>query len=333
MRPKIVVLDGYTLNPGDNPWDELSKLGDLVVHDRTHPQEILGRVCDAEILLTNKTPLDKRAIEVAKNLRFIAVLATGYDIVDIEAAAKRGIPVSNVPEYGTNTVAEHTFALVLELARRSALHDSAIRAGEWKEDWCFWKAPLVELAGKTIGIVGFGRIGRRVGEIANAFQMEVIAYDINRGEEPPYRPFKWVGLEELFSKADFVTLHCNQTEENVGFVNMDLIRRMKPTSFLINTSRGGLVREEDLAKALGEGVIAGAALDVFPKEPLGKESPLFGAPNLIMTPHLAWATLEARRRLMRSTVENVKAFLEGKPTNVVNASLLGFFCSEHEGRK
>jgi glycerate dehydrogenase len=322
MSPKIVVLDGYTLNPGDNPWTELSELGELVVYDRTSPQEILQRVKDAEIILTNKTRLDKRAIEEAGNLKFIAVLATGYDVVDIQAAGRRGIPVSNVPEYGTNTVAEHTFALVLELARRPALHDSAIRAGEWKEDWCFWKVPLVELAGKTMGIVGFGRIGRRVGQIANAFGMEVIAYDVQRSNEPDYRPFRWVSLEELFSISDFVSLHCNQTEENKGFVNMELLKRMKPTAFLINTSRGGLVKEEDLARALEEGIIAGAALDVFPKEPLDRESPLFGAPNLVMTPHLAWATLGARKRLMRTTVENVKAFLRGNPRNVVNAPWL-----------
>ena len=318
---KMVVLDGYTLNPGDNPWDELSRLGELEVYDRTAPTEVVARAQGAEILLTNKTPITGEAMAELPSLRFISVLATGYDVVDVGAATRRGILVSNVPVYGTDTVAEHVFALILELSRRPALHDAAIRAGQWDKDWCFWKVPLVELAGKTMGIVGFGRIGRKVGQIASAFGMEVLAHDIHKGDEPPYRPFRWGSLQEVFSMADFVTLHCNQTEENVGFVNMGLLSRMKPSAFLINTSRGGLVREEDLARALAQGIIAGAALDVFPKEPLERESPLLNAPNLIMTPHLAWATLEARKRLMRTTVDNVRAFLSGRPTNLVNGPL------------
>lgn len=323
MKPKIVVLDGYTLNPGDNPWDELQELGELQVYERTGPELVIERARDAEILLTNKTPVRAEIIEAASRLRFISVLATGYDVVDVKAASKKGIPVSNVPEYGTQTVAEHVFALILELARRPALHDLAVRGGEWKEDWCFWKVPLVELWGKTLGIVGFGRIGRRVGEIGHAFGMEILAHDVFRAQDPPYKPFAWASVEEVFERSDFVTLHCNQTEENIGFVNMSLLERMKPTAFLINTARGGLINEQDLAFALKKGIVAGAALDVVPREPIDEASPLLRAPNLIITPHIAWATLEARRRLMKATVENVKAFLSGRPINVVNAKPKG----------
>lgn len=322
---KIVVLDGYTLNPGDNPWDELAQLGDLEVHDRTSVEDVVPRAQGAEVLLTNKTPITGQAIARLPHLRFISVLATGYDVVDVKAAAQRGIPVSNVPVYGTDTVAEHVFALVLELARRTALHDQAVKAGGWwsQPDWCFWKVPLLELAGRTMGIVGFGRIGRRVGEIAHAFGMKVVANDTQRGSDPAYQPFEWMGLEELFGCSDFVTLHCYQRPENVGFVNMKLLSNMKPTSFLINTSRGGLVNERDLALALEKGILAGAALDVVSQEPIRPDNPLLKAPNVIITPHIAWATLEARRRLMKTTVENVKAFLAGKPQNVVNSSMLG----------
>lgn len=317
---RIVVLDGYTLNPGDNPWDELRRFGELIIYDRTETSQVVQRAQGAEIILTNKTPIRREAIERLPALRFISVLATGYDIVDVAAAAERGIPVSNVPVYGTDTVAEHVFALLLELARRPALHDSAVKAGEWwsQPDWCFWKVPLLELSGRTMGIVGFGRIGRRVGEIAHAFGMRVVANDPNPGEDPPYRPFEWLSLEELFSQSDFISLHCYQTPENAGFVNMALLRRMKPTAFLINTSRGGLVNEEDLAQALRMGVLAGAAVDVVSQEPIRPDNPLLKAPNTIITPHIAWATLEARRRLMHTTLENLRAFVSGRPQNVVN---------------
>ncbi len=317
---KIVVLDGYTLNPGDNPWDELAELGELEVYDRTKQTELLARAQGAQILLTNKTPIREEAIAKLPKLRFISVLATGFDVVDVKAAAQRGIPVSNVPVYGTDTVAEHVFALVLEMARRPALHDEAVKAGVWwsQPDWCFWRTPLLELAGRTMGIVGFGRIGRRVGEIAHAFGMKVAANDLQKGSDPPYQPFQWMELEELFSCSDFITLHCFQTQENAGFVNMGLLSKMKPTSFLINTSRGGLVNERDLALALERGILAGAALDVVSNEPITPENPLLRAPNVLITPHIAWATLEARKRLMRTTVENVRAFLSGKPQNVVN---------------
>jgi glycerate dehydrogenase len=317
---KIVVLDGYTLNPGDNPWDEIASLGELAVHDRTNPEDVVARAQGAQIVLTNKTPVRREAMDRLPDLKFISVLATGYDIVDVAVAAQRGIPVSNVPVYGTETVAEQVFALLLELTRRPGLHDAAVKGGEWgaQPDWCFWKTPLVELAGKSMGIIGFGRIGRRVGEIAHAFRMKVMAYDPFHGEDPPYTDFSWGSIEEVFAGSDVITVHSYQTPDNVRFINSGLIRQMKRSAFFINTSRGGLVNEADLAEALHEGRIAGAALDVVSSEPIRPDNPLIGARNLLLTPHIAWATLEARRRLMAITVENVKGFLAGKPRNTVN---------------
>lgn len=317
---KIVVLDGYTLNPGDNPWDELAGLGEFAVYDRTEPMQVAERAKDADILVTNKVPLSRSILERLKTLRFIAVSATGYDMVDIDAAAEKSIPVSNVPEYGTETVAQYVLALVLELARRPALHDEAVKNGEWNAQpyWSFWKSPPIELAEKTMGIVGFGRIGHRIGELAHAFRMNVMAYDPFPSEAPTYTPFSWAGLEELFTQSDFISINCNQTEDNVGFVNASMIKLMKPEAFLINTSRGTLVNEADLAAALNRGDIAGAALDVVSKEPIDPDNPLLGAKNIIITPHIAWAARDARKRLMNTTVENVRAFLAGDPKNVVN---------------
>jgi glycerate dehydrogenase len=315
-----VVLDGYTLNPGDNPWDGVAALGKLTVHDRTPAAQILERSRDADIIFTNKTPLTAETLEKLPKLRFIAVLATGYNIVDVAAARKRGIPVSNVPIYGTDSVAQYVFALVLELCHHVARHDAAIRAGEWSKrgDFCFWQTPLIELAGMKMGIVGFGRIGRRVGEIAHAMGMQVLAADVYRGDAPTYKPFAWKETPELFAEADVVSLHSPQTAENTGFVNKALLEKMKPTAFLINTARGGLVNENDLADALNGGRLGGAALDVVSREPILPENPVLHAKNCLLTPHMAWGTLAGRRRLMATTVENVKAFLAGKPTNVVN---------------
>jgi glycerate dehydrogenase len=317
---KIVVLDGYTLNPGDNPWDELASIGEVVVYDRTDPWQVVERGEGAQVILTNKVPLDREAIETLGSLRFISVTATGYDMVDIEAAKEHAIPVSNVPIYGTETVAQYAVALMLELARRPALHDEAVKKGEWSAQphWSFWKSPLMELAEKTMGLVGFGRIGRRVGELARAFRMSVLACDPFEGEAPLYRPFSFMGLEELFTQSDFISIHCNQTEENIGFVDKRLLGLMKKEAFLINTARGTLINEADLASALNRGDIAGAALDVVSREPVDPDNPLLKAKNVIMTPHIAWATLEARKRLMKTTVENVEAFLAGTPRNVVN---------------
>ena len=317
---QITVLDGYTLNPGDNPWTGVSALGDLTVFDWTGAAEILPRAAAADVLLTNKTPLTAQTIAALPRLKFISVLATGYNVVDVAAARARGVPVSNVPEYGTDSVAQFVFALALAGCHRVEYHDQLVREGEGRKrgDFCFWNTPLVELAGKQMGIVGFGRIGRRVGQLANAFGMGVLACNVSPRAAPAYRPFAWKTLEEVFSEADFVSLHCPQTAENVGMVNRGLLARMKPTARLINTARGGLVNEHDLADALNAGVVAGAALDVVGAEPIAADNPLLTARNCLLTPHIAWATIEARRRLMKVTAENVRAFLQGNPINVVN---------------
>ncbi|MEW6754164.1 MAG: D-2-hydroxyacid dehydrogenase [Candidatus Latescibacterota bacterium] len=317
---RIVVLDGYTLNPGDNPWDEVAALGEFAVYDRTPPDLILERAQGAAVVLTNKTPLTGATLAALPELRLICVLATGYNVVDVAEARRRQIPVSNVPVYGTDSVAQFVFALLLEHCHHVARHDAAVRRGDWSRtpDFCFWETPLVELAGRRMGIVGFGRIGRRVGELAHAFGMEVLAHEVAPGEPPRYRPFAWRALDEVFAEADVVSLHCPQTADNVGFVNRALLGRMQRHAFLINTARGSLVNEADLAWALGEGRIAGAAVDVVSHEPIAADNPLLSAPNLIITPHMAWGALAARQRLMRTVAHNVRSFLEGRPTNVVN---------------
>ncbi len=317
---KIVVLDGQTQNPGDNPWTEVEKQGEFVLYGKTQPNEIIKRAVGADILLTNKTQLTKETLSQLPDLKFIAVLATGYNIVDVKAARERGIPVSNVPIYGTDSVAQMTFALLIELCHHVGLHNRLVHEGEWKRkrEFCFWETPLVELAGKTMGIVGFGRIGRRTGRLADAFGMKVLAHDVYQGEKPDYDFFAWAEIEEIFSKADVVSLHCPQTADNAGMVNKKLLGLMKKDAVLINTSRGGLVNEADLAAALNEGLIAGAAVDVVSSEPIADNNPLLTAKNCIITPHIAWATLAARRRLMQTTAENVMAFIKGEPINVVN---------------
>ncbi|EMG38229.1 lactate dehydrogenase-like oxidoreductase [Desulfocurvibacter africanus PCS] len=315
----IVVLDGKTLNPGDNPWDDLASLGELTVHDRTAPSEVVERARDADILLTNKTRLPAEVIEALPKLKLVSVLATGYDVVDVAACARRGIPVSNVPGYGTASVAQHVFALILELANEAGAHDAAVKAGEWRgPDWCFWKRPVLELAGRTMGIVGLGSIGRAVAHLAHAFGMRVVANSRSRRDMLPYPGFAWLDLPELFAVSDVISLHCPQTKDNAGFVNKKLLERMKPEAMLVNTARGGLVNEADLADALNAGAIRGAGLDVVSVEPIRSDNPLLAARNCIITPHMAWASREARRRLMVVTTENVRAFLAGKPLNVVN---------------
>jgi len=315
---QIVVLDGYTVNPGDNPWDDLARLGTLTVYDRTPQELVVDRARTAPIVLTNKTRLSADVLAQLPALRFVAVLATGYDVVDVAAARAREIPVSNVPEYGTASVAQYVFALLLELSSHVALHDAAVHDGEWSraDDFCFWKRPLVELAGLTFGIVGFGRIGSLVGAIAHAFGMRVIATGETRRQPPSY-PVEWVDMPGLFARADVVSLHCPLTPANARFVNRDLLAHMKRSAFLINTARGGLIDEVDLAAALGSGTLAGAAVDVTSTEPIRPDNPLLGARNCLITPHIAWASLAARRRLMAATVGNVKAFLDGEPVNVV----------------
>ena len=317
---KIVVLDGYTLNPGDNPWTALECLGELVVYDRTPAECIVERAAEASIVLTNKTPLDDATLAQLPELRMISVLATGYNVVDVAAARERGIPVCNVPDYSTDAVAEFVMALVLDFFKQVRQHSDLVHQGEWQRspDFCFWRNPhFAELAGKTMGIVGFGAIGRRVGELAAAFRMKVLASSRSRHADVNY-PFEWEDTDGIFARADVVTLHCPLTPETGGLVNHHRLSLMKPGALLVNTARGPLVVEEDLRDALNAGRIAGAACDVVSAEPIRADNPLLGATNLTLTPHIAWAASEARRRLMDITVGNVAAFLSGNPVNVVN---------------
>ncbi len=317
---RIVVIDGYTLNPGDNPWTPLEELGELTVHERIDVDSVVEVARDADIVITNKCPVSKAAIEQLSQLKFIAVTATGYNIVDVAAARERGIPVSNVPEYGTKTVAQFTWALILELCHRVGRHAESVRAGEWTKspDFCYWLTPQVELDGKNLGLVGYGRIAQQVEVIGSAFGMRVLASGRPGSTPPNSSAIEWVSTEALFERADVVSLHCPLTPQTERMVNRQALGRMKRGAFLINTSRGGLVDERDLAEAFGSGQIAGAAVDVVSAEPIRSDNPLLSAPNCLITPHIAWTTLAARERLMRTTAENVAAFLAGKPINVVN---------------
>jgi glycerate dehydrogenase len=321
---KIVILDGHTVNPGDNPWDGLAALGELTVYARTSPDEIVERGEDADIILTNKAPLQAETIGRLKKLRFIAVLATGYDSVDTAEAGRKGIPVANVPEYGTDSVAQHTMALLLSLSNRVAEHDRAVKCGEWtiSPDFSFCTTPLAELAGKKMGIVGFGRIGQRVAEIARSFGMDILAFSPHNQNRPTLFPVRWIGIRELFAEADVISLHCPLTDANFEFVDETLLSLMKQSAFLINTARGKLVREAALARALLSGSIAGAGLDVVSREPITPDNPLLHARNCIITPHIAWASLDARRRLTAAAVKNVESFMQGKLINIVNSQLL-----------
>lgn len=317
---KIVVLDGYTLNPGDNPWDAVASFGELVVYDRT-PQELITERCQgAQIVLTNKTKLTAQTVSELPELKLICVLATGYNVVDLEKTAQLGIPVVNVPEYGSESVAQHAIALLLELTNRVALYDAMVKRGEWSKsrDFTLVAEPLTELFGKTIGIVGLGRIGGRVARIAHAIGMDVLAHNPRHQIAPEGVPVQWLAMEELFKRSDVVSLHCPLTAQNEGMVNAELLELMPSHALLVNTSRGALINERDLAEALNSGQIAGAALDVTAREPIASDNPLLGAKNCIFTPHIAWATRSARRRLMATTAQNIGAFLAGAPQNVVN---------------
>jgi glycerate dehydrogenase len=316
--PRIVVLDGHTVNPGDNPWDALAELGELLVYARSERAEVAERAQGAHILLTNKTWLDAEVLAGLEQLRGICVLATGYNVVDTDAARARGIPVCNVPSYSSESVVAHTFALLLELGRAVGLHDRAVHAGEWlsSPDFCFWKTPQLELSGKSLGIVGFGSIGRRVAEVARAFGMRVLATRSRRNANA--EGVEFLPLETLLPMADVLSLHCPLSPETEHLVRWERLSMMKPHALLINTARGGLVREGDLARALREGVIAGAALDVLSVEPPRPDNPLLSAPRCLITPHLAWTSLEARRRLVETSVDNVRGILAGRPINVVN---------------
>jgi len=310
MRMKIVVLDGYCLNPGDLSWRGLEAWGEVTVHDRTPPELLLERAAGAEALLTNKTPLGRAEMAELGALRYIGVLATGYNVVDVAAAEERGVVVTNVPTYGTDSVAQLTIALLLELCHQVGTHSEAVRAGEWtaSADWSFWKSPQVELAGKTLGCIGYGRIGAQTGRIAEAMGMRVVVHRRSGG----------IGLEELLEESDVVSLHCPLLAETRGIIRASNLQRMKPSAFLLNTSRGPLVVEQDLADALNAGTIAGAGVDVLSVEPPFGGSPLFSAKNCVITPHIAWATREARGRLMDVAVENLASFAGQSPRNVVS---------------
>jgi len=316
---KIVVLDGYTLNPGDLNWEAMQAFGELAVYDRTPEDQILGRIGDAEIVYTNKTPLTRQTIERALNLRFIGVLATGYNVVDVVAAKERGIPVTNIPTYGTSAVAQFTFALLLEVCHHVGHHSAAVKAGRWTSnpDFCFWDYPLMELAGKTLGIIGFGRIGQATAKIARGFGLRVLAYDENISEEGRQLA-DYVPLDELLAQSDIISLHCPLFPSTAGIIRTENIARMKRGVIIINTSRGQLINEADAAAALQSGQIGYLAADVVSTEPIQADNVLLTAPNVLITPHIAWAPRESRQRLMTIAVDNLRAFLAGSAVNVVN---------------
>ena len=319
---KIVVLDGYAENPGDISWAPLEALGELTVYDRTALTEsplIAERIGDAEIAVTNKTPITRNVIDACPNLRAIAVLATGYNIVDTVYARTKDISVMNVPVYGTDNVAQYAIALLLEACSQVGHHDRSVHAGEWTRsiDFCYWQKPLIEVSGKTAGIVGFGRIGQAVARILRAMNVRVLAY--SRTERAEGRALAdYVPLDTLFQKSDFIFLHCPLTPETDGIINAANIAKMKDGVIIVNNGRGQLIVEEDLAAALTRGKVAYAAVDVASSEPIAAENPLLHAPNCIITPHISWATKEARERIMQMTADNVRAFMDGNPTNVVN---------------
>lgn len=317
---KTVVLDGYTLNPGDISWLGLEEHGELTVYDRTPADKIVERIGNAEIIFTNKTPLTRETFDRCPEIRFVGVLATGYNVVDTEYAKSRGIPVTNIPTYGTAAVAQFAFALLLELCHHVGSHSDSVHKGDWTKcpDFCYWNYPLVELAGKTFGIIGFGRIGQAAARIAQAMGMKVLAYDQFFDPKLENDGLKYARLDELFAGSDVISLHCPLFPSTQGIINKTNIAKMKNGVMIINTSRGPLVVEQDLAEALNSGKVAGAALDVVSTEPIGSGNVLFKAQNCIITPHIAWAPRESRSRLMNIAVDNLAAFLSGSPVNVVN---------------
>lgn len=316
----ILVLDGYTLNPGDLTWRALENLGHCTIHDHTPAEEVVARARQAQIVLTNKTELNAATLQALPELQYIAVLATGYNIVDVEAARAQGIPVSNVPTYGTESVAQMTFAHILNLAQHVGHHARTVQDGRWcsSRDFCYWDMPLVELSGLTLGLVGLGRIGRAVARIGLAFGTQVVAYD-PVAQDDVLNGCTMVELDDVFRRSDVVSLHCPLTADNAGLVNAERLGLMKTTGILINTSRGALIDEQALAEALQAGRIAGAGLDVLAAEPPATDNPLLTTRNCYVTPHIAWATRAARQRLLDVAVQNVAAFLEGRPQNVVNS--------------
>lgn len=317
---KIVILDARALNPGDLSYDCINQFGEVSLYQRTDSEaETIRRIGDSEIVLVNKVPITEAVLAACPNIKLICVQATGYNIVDVDACAKRGIPVTNVPTYGTAAVAQFTMALMLEMCHRIGLHNHSVHQGDWAkaETFCYWLTPQMELAGKTLGIIGFGRIGRAVGKLAQAFGMKVIAYNRSQCEEGR-QIADYVDLETIFAQSDIVSLHCPQTAETEKLINADTIAKMKDGAMLVNTARGGLVDEEALVNALESGKLRYAAVDVVSKEPMPLDNPLLKTRKCIITPHIAWAPVESRQRLLDTVVENIRCYLDGKPQNVVN---------------
>jgi glycerate dehydrogenase len=317
---KLVVLDGYTLNPGDLNWEGMEKFGNLEVYERTAESLIVERCKGAEIIFTNKTPLRESVLSQLPDLKYIGVLATGYNVVDVDYAKTRGIAVANIPGYGTASVVQMTFALLLELCQHVQSHSDSVMQGDWASspDFCYWNYPLIELEGKSIGIIGFGSIGQKVADIATAFGMNIIGFSRTRSDQSHRKNFKWAELNDLLKESDVVSVHCPLFPETQGIINKDSLRLMKRTAFFLNTSRGPLMVDQDLADALNEGIIAGAGIDVLSVEPPSANNPLFKAKNCLITPHIAWATKEARSRLMGIAENNLSSFLNQKPINIVN---------------
>lgn len=316
---KIVVLEGYTLNPGDLTWEGLEKLGDLTVYDRTPEDKIVERIGDAEIIFTNKLKITREILQQT-NIKYIAVLATGYNVVDVVAAKEKGILVSNIPTYGTSSVAQMVFALLLEICHHVGAHDAAVRRGQWiaRKDFCFWDYPLIELAGKTMGIIGYGRIGQTTGVIAQALGMKVLAYNQHPNKSLESDTLKFAELDELFSASDVISLHCPLLDSTKGIINKSSMAKMKDKVIIINTSRGPLIVEADLAEALNSGKVYAAGVDVVSVEPIEVDNPLLKAKNIFITPHIAWAPIESRERLMNIAVENLRSYINGNPENIVN---------------
>ncbi len=317
---KIVVLDSYALNPGDLSWSWLKVLGECEIHHRTPRDKILERCQGADIILTNKTPLTKETLSKLTNLKYIALLSTGYNIVDWEYAKEIGVPVSNIPSYSTNAVAQLTFSLILEITNAVGIHSESVKSGDWSNcpDFCYWKTPLTELCGKTLGIVGFGQIGQAVADIAEAFKMNIVAVSGHETDQSHRKNFRWVDMDTLATTSDIISFHCPLTERTTNLVNKDFIDKCKSDAIIINTSRGPVVNDKDLADALNNDKLRGAGLDVLTVEPPKADNPLLSAKNCFITPHIAWAGFETRERLMSILKENVTAYLNGNPQNVVN---------------
>ena len=316
----IVVLDGSAENPGDLSWDSVGQLGELTVYDTTPEEEIISRIGDADIVITNKTPITEKVLYACPSIKYITLLSTGYNVVDTARAAALNIPVSNVPSYGTDSVSQAAIALLLELCHHTGHHDREVHEGRWERSgsWCFWDYPITELAGKTMGIIGFGRIGHRTGVIARALGMRVIANSRSVNSEYEKEGFSYVDRKTLFSESDVIALHCPLTGETEGMINSDSITMMKDGVLIINNSRGQLIVEEDLASALNSGKVGGAAVDVVSTEPIKADNPLLKAKNCIITPHMSWGAGKARERIMEITADNIRAFIKGVPQNVVN---------------